>query len=110
MMEAEIIRKRFLKALSKIKGWHYDADMEREKSEEIKEFIQKYILNKQKIRYSKVAFLVKHPCYIHSIIATTALLELSQNEGDFDKHFKRVTANLQLQNATNYVTCQDLIF
>jgi hypothetical protein len=92
MADAQKLRKRFLKALCKIKGWHYNANIEIEKGNEIKEFIEKYILNEQehlprKITYNRLYFLIKHPEYTPFIVAVVAVLELSDNEKDFGRTF-----------------------
>ena len=36
-------------------------------------------------------FLIKHPEYTPFIVAVVAVLELSDNEKDFDEHFLRIT-------------------
>jgi hypothetical protein len=82
MADAQKLRKRFLKALCKIKGWPYNANIEIEKGNEIKEFIEKYILNEQehlpgRITYNRLRFLIKHSDYTSLIFAVVAVLELS---------------------------------
>jgi len=90
---------RFLKSISKIKGWTYHDKIEEEKKQEIKEFVALYILQdagegnlQPRIFYNRLDFLVEHPGFKPSIKALLVLLELSDNEEEFNLRYQKVHA------------------
>jgi hypothetical protein len=88
---------KFLKCLSKIKGWDYHDKIETEKKKEIREFISTYVFEniygevlKEKISYNRLCFLITHPAFKSAMKATLILLELSKDEKEFDEHYQKV--------------------
>ena len=89
----------FLKGVSKIKGWTYHDKIEKERKQEIREFVAVYILQntadgnlQPRIYYNRLDFLVEHPGFKPSIKALLVLLELSDNEEEFNQHYQKVHA------------------
>ena len=87
----------FLKCLCRIKGWNYHDKIETEKKAEVKEFITMYVFRnvydetlEKKISYNRLAFLVKHPSFKPVIKAILGLLELSENEKEFNERYQKV--------------------
>ena len=90
----------FLKGVGKIKGWTYHDKIEKERKQEIKEFVAVYILQntsdgnlQPRIYYNRLDFLVEHPGFKPSIKALLVLLELSDNEEEFTRHYQKVHAS-----------------
>lgn len=88
---------KFLKCVSRIKGWHYHDKIENEKKDEIKEFISVYIFKnmygeflQQRVSYNRLNFLVHHPSFKPAVKALLILLELSDNEKEFNERYKKV--------------------
>ncbi len=86
----------FLRCLSKIKGWHYHDNIEIEKNSEIRAFIALYILNEKfgpiasaKVSFKRINFFVEHPTFKPSIKALLILLQLSNNEQDFEERYRK---------------------
>src|SRR6478735_4024835 len=86
----------FLRSLSKIKGWHYHDNIETEKNSEIRDFIASYVLKEKlgpvastKVSFKRVNFFVEHPTFKPSIKALLILLQLSNNEQDFNERYQK---------------------
>lgn len=89
---------KFLKCLSKVKGWNYHDKIEKEKKIEIKEFIAIYLfknlsdeISLERISYNRLNFLINYPAFKPSFKALLSLLEISDNETEFIEHYEKVT-------------------
>jgi len=89
---------KFLKCLSKVKGWSYHDKIEKEKKAEIKEFIAIYVfknlyceISPDRIYYNRLNFLINYPAFKPSFNALLSLLEISDNETEFIEHYQKVT-------------------
>src|SRR5215831_13245652 len=95
--------KKFLKCLSKIKGWKYHDKIEAEKKKEIREFISTYVFKniyseifQENISYNRLCFLITYPAYKPAMKAILTLLELSNDEKEFNKHYQKVEGKTQM--------------
>ena len=92
---------KFLKGLSRIKGWDYHSQLEYEKKDEIKKFIADYIFNNgykgipgDRISYNRLHFLVERPAFKPVFKAIIALLEACDDEKEFHEHYRKVNVDL----------------
>jgi hypothetical protein len=88
---------KFLKCLSKIKGWDYHDKIEAERKKEIREFISTYVFKniygeilQEKVSYNRVRFVITHPAFKPVMKAILILLELSNDEKEFDERYQKV--------------------
>ena len=92
---------KFLKCLSRIKGWDYHNKIESEKKDDIKKFIADYIFNADfngipgdRISYNRMHFLIQRPAFKTVFKAIIVLLEACNNENEFHERYKKVTVGL----------------
>src|SRR5215468_5137490 len=89
---------KFLKCLCRIKGWDYHDKIETEKKQEIRKFISDYVFKniydetfQEKISYNRLNFLIEFPTIKPTIRAILLLLELSNDEKEFNEHYQKMT-------------------
>lgn len=92
---------KFLKCLSRIKGWDYHNKIESEKKDDIKKFVADYIFNdvykgaaNDRISYNRLHFLVERPAFKPVFKAIIVLLEACNTEKEFHEHYRKATVGL----------------